>query len=238
MGHAFAIWMQGGSMTGFYFHPFNSCLNSSTYVPGPLLLYAGGAFLGLPLTIVFMLIALKYRSPVMFPFIVTGSYGFLHTGIWMIRAIARPEAATDYTYMIQLGTPGAIIVLAGVVYILFGILSRIFFLPLAGIDLRINYKTRIAIYLLGIIPWYILYGVYNIAFRNSAIIAFVYLVICEAFYALAEAGISLPLQRKVGLFRTIEKKTITNKHFAIIILVILLLYTITTITNSLFMVKI
>lgn len=238
MGHAFAIGIQGGDMTGFYFHPFNGCLNSSTYVPGHLLLYAGGAFLGLPLTIVFMLIALKYRSPVMFPFIVTGSYGFLHTGIWMIKAIARPEIATDYTYMIQLGTPGVIILLTGIVYILFGILSRIFFLPLAGINFRISYHTRIIIYLLGIIPWYILHGIYNIVFRKSVIIAFVYLLIREAFYALAEAGISLPLQRKIGVFRIIEKKTITKKHIVIIILVILILYIITAITNSLFMVKI
>ena len=56
--------------------------------------------------------------------------------------------------------------------------------------------------------------------------------------ALAEAGISLPLQRKIGVFRIIEKKTITKKHIVIIILVILILYIITAITNSLFMVKI
>ena len=224
-------------MTGFYFHPFNSCLNSSTYVPGHLLLYAGGAFLGLPLTIMFMLLAMKYRSPVMFPFIVTGSYGFLHTGIWMIKAIARPGIATDYTNMIQLGTPESIILSIGILYIVFGLLSRILFLPLAGIDFTINYRTRIAVYLLGIIPWFILNGLYNIVFRNSALIALVYLVISEALYALAEAGISLPLQRRIRLFRKIESKTITNKHFAIIILAILILYTIAAITNSLFIIK-
>jgi len=191
-------------MTGFYFHPFNSCLNSSTYVPGHLLLYSGGAFIGLPLTIVFMLIALRYQSPVMFPFIVTGSYGFLHTGIWMIKAIARPEIATDYTYMIELGSPSSLILITGVIYILFGILTRIFFLPLAGIDFKINFRTRIAIYLLGIIPWYILHGLYNIAFSSSALIILVYLVLPESFYALAEASLSLPLQKKIKLFRRIH----------------------------------
>jgi len=237
MGHAFAIWMQGGSMTGFYFHPFNSCLNSSTYVPGHLLLYSGGAFIGLPLTIVFMLIALRYQSPVMFPFIVTGSYGFLHTGIWMIKAIARPEIATDYTYMIELGSPSSLILITGVIYILFGILTRIFFLPLAGIDFKINFRTRIAIYLLGIIPWYILHGLYNIAFSSSALIILVYLVLPESFYALAEASLSLPLQKKIKLFRRIQKKTIKNQHLVIIITAIILLYVLAALTNSVFMVK-
>lgn len=237
MGHAFAIWIQGGNMTGFYFHPFNSCLNSSTYVPGHLLLYAGGAFLGLPITIVFMLIALKFRSPVMFPLIVTGSYGFLHTGIWMIKAITSPETATDYTYMIELGTPGSIIFITGVFYIIFGVLSRIFFLPLAGIDNKIKLGTRISIYLLGIIPWYILHGLYNIAFNNSALIMLVLVVIPELVYALTEAGISLPLQRKTGFFRKIGSKQIKNKHLIIIIIAVLLLYSIAFITNSLFMVK-
>lgn len=224
-------------MTGFYFHPFNSCLNSSTYVPGHLLLYAGGAFLGLPLTIVFMLIALKYRSPVMFPFIVAGSYGFLHTGIWMLKAILSPEIATDYTYMIELGSPGSLMLLTGVVYILFGIVSRIFFLPLAGIDFKITYRTRIAIYLIGIFPWYVLHGLYNIVFSNSALIILVCLILPELFYALAEASISLPLQRKLKFFRRIQKKTIKNQHLVIIITAIILLCILAAITNSVFMVK-
>ena len=102
LGHAVAIWIQGGKMTGFYFHPFNGGLNSSTYVPNHLLLYAGGSFLGLPFTLSFIVLALKYRSPVMFPFIVSGSYGFLSTGIWMIKSMLSPETNTDYTYMIDL----------------------------------------------------------------------------------------------------------------------------------------
>ena len=44
-GHAVAVLVQGGKMTGFYFHPFGACLNFSTYVPNHILLYAGGAFI-------------------------------------------------------------------------------------------------------------------------------------------------------------------------------------------------
>jgi len=127
--------------------------------------------------------------------------------------------------------------LTGVVYILFGILSRIFFLPLAGIDFKINYRTRIAIYFLGIIPWYVLHGLYNIVFKDSVIIILAYLIISEAVYALAEASISLPLQRKLKFFRRIQKKTIKNQHLVIIITAIILLYILAARTNSVFMVK-
>ena len=145
LGHAIAIWIQGGRMTGFYFHPFNGGLNSSTYVENHLLLYAGGAFIGLPLTIIFMFMALRYRSPVMFPFIVTGSCGFLQTGIWMIKSVLNPEIATDYTYMIDLGSSELFMIIVGISFFLFGILSRIFFLPLAGIDSSVVLKNRLLI---------------------------------------------------------------------------------------------
>ena len=224
-------------MTGFYFHPFNGDLNSSTYVPNHLLLYAGGSFLGLPFTLSFIVLALKYRSPVMFPFIVSGSYGFLSTGIWMIKSMLSPETNTDYTYMIDLGFPSSIMITIGVVYFSFGILSRIFFLPLAGIDYKINYRTRLAIYLTGIIPWYILHGLYNIVFNNAAIVVLAYLILTETFFALIESSLSFPLQRKFRFFRIIHRKTPTNQHFVIIIITVLLLYTIAIIVNSLFTIE-
>jgi len=27
LGHAITVWIQGGKVTGFYFHPYNSCYN-------------------------------------------------------------------------------------------------------------------------------------------------------------------------------------------------------------------
>jgi len=236
-GHAFAIWMQGGSMTGFYFHPFNGGLNSSTYVPNHLLLYAGGAFLGLPLTILFMLIALKYKSPIMFPLILTGTYGFFTTGIWMLKSVFLSVNGVDYTYMIDLGTPRFLMLIIGISYISFGIFSRIFFLPLAGINYRINYKKRFAVYIFGITPWFVLHGVFNIIFHNSSVIFIAYLLLAEIFYATVEVLISLPLQRKVKIFKHIPYQKITFNHFITIGVAIILIYAFMIFVNTFFPIK-
>ena len=63
LGHAVAIWLQGGSVPGFYLHPFDSCLTYGTYVPNHILLYAGGAFIGGASTLLFPVLAWKIRRP-------------------------------------------------------------------------------------------------------------------------------------------------------------------------------
>ena len=234
LGHAITVWIQGGTVTGFYFHPFNSCYNSSTYVSNHILLYAGGAFFGLPLTIIFMLLGLKYRSPVMFPLIVTGTYGFFSTGIWMLKSIIYPEITTDYTYMIKLGTPGFLFIITGIIYIAFGLLARIFFLPLAEIDFKANYKSRFVIYIAGILPWYILHGLFNLTINDFPVMSVIYFLIPVIFYITFEAYISLPLQRGFKLFRYIPNQQIKNIHFLTILIAILALYSIMILVNIFF----
>jgi hypothetical protein len=236
-GHAITIWIQGGIMTGFYFHPFDGCLNSSTYVPNHILLYAGGAFFGLPLTIIFMIVALKKKSPVIFPLIVAGTFGFLSSGIWMLRSLSRPDIFTDYSSMVKLGVPEFVMLLAGIIYISFGLLARIFFLPLAGITKETNYPTRFSVYLLGVIPWYLLLGVFNIIFRQYAFVSLVSLLIPVILYTLFEALISLPLQKKVWLFKYMPYRTVTKKHLIVICIGIILLYTVMIGVDILFPIK-
>ena len=236
-GHAISIWVQGGTMTGFYCHPFNGGLNSSTYVPNHILLYAGGAFIGLPLTIIFMFVALRKKSPVMFPFIAVGTFGFLSTGIWMLRSLSRPDIFTDYTSMIKLGVPEIVMLLAGIVYISFGLLARIFFLPLAGITEETKYPIRFSIYLLGVIPWYFLQGLFNIIYKKYAVVSLVPLLIPVTLYTLFEVLISRPLQKKVRLFRSIPFQTVTSKHLIVIVLGIILLYAVMIGVDILFPIK-
>jgi len=238
LGHAISVWIQGGTVTGFYFHPFNSSFNSSTYVPNHLLLYAGGAFFGSPLTILLMLLALKYRSPVMFPLIVTGTYSFFSTGIWMIKSTTAPQIVTDYTYMIEYGTPSFLLVIAGIIYIFFGLITRIFFLPLAGINNETTYKQRFIVYFAGILPWYILQGLFHVIFNKYSALSIIYLILPIIFYVSFEVLISLPLQRGIGLFRYIPVQKIRNYHFLIICVAIFILYLSGIFINILFPLKV
>ncbi len=234
LGHAFAVLIQGGTVTGFYFHPFNGGLNSSTYVPNHILLFSGGAFLGLPVTIIFMFLAYKYKSPIMFPLIMVGSFGFYSTGIWMIKSLFYPEIFTDYSYLIyELGVPAFYMLIGGIIYIFFGFLSGIFFLPLIGIDYKMKYLSRFTVFILAIIPWEILHQVYSIIYNNSSLTSFARLF-PVFFYAIVFAFISLHLQRKIRFFRLIPVKIVKNKHFIIVLIAIIVLYTIMFTINHLF----
>jgi hypothetical protein len=139
--------------------------------------------------------------------------------------------------MIKLGVPGCVMILAGIVYISFGLLARIFFLPLAGITHKTNYPTRFSVYLLGVIPWYLLMGLYNIVFKQAAVISLVSLLIPVAFYTLFEALISLPLQKYVRLFRSIPHQAVTNRHLIFICIGIILLYAVMIGVDILFPIK-
>jgi hypothetical protein len=234
LGHAISIWVQGGTITGFYFHPFDASYNFSTAVGNHMFLYAGGAFIGLPLTIIFMGIALRYRSPFMFPFITAGVYGFISTGVWMIKAVTAPGIATDYTYMVGLGFPAFIFPIIGILYIAFGILARIFFLPLTGIGPETKYGARFTVYLAGIIPWFILHGVYNMVFHGSSILNVASFLAPVIVYTGLEALISLPLQRKVRLFQRIPTQKVKLRHFIITGAGISLVYAAAILVNAFF----
>ena len=237
LGHAIAVLVQGGTVTGFFFHPIKSSFNSSTYVPNHLLLYAGGAFIGLPITIISLILAFRYKSPVFFPFAIACAYGFLNTGKWMVRSAISPEIVTDYTCMVDLGVPGFLMVGAGFIYIFFGALARIFFLPLAGIDYNASIRDRIIFYLAGILPWYLIVGLYNALALNSPATTAVRLIVLYALYLVAEAVVSKLLQKKFRTFRMIPVQKTQLKHIIGIIVAILCLYTAVMLANHFFPLK-
>jgi hypothetical protein len=234
LGHAIAIWVQGGTITGFYFHPFDANYNFSTSVPIHLLLYAGGAFIGLPLTIIFMGIATKYRSPLMFPLITAGSYGFIITGAWMIKAVTAPGVATDYTYMVGLGFPAFVFPIIGIIYVAFGMLARIFFLPLAGVGSRVNYGARFTVYMAGIIPWFVLHGIYIMMAHGHTVLNVVFFLAPIVIYTGLEALLSLPLQRKVRLFQRLPTQKVKLSHLFITGAGIAVVYAAAILVNTFF----
>jgi len=159
LGHAISIWIQGGKVTGFYFHPFNACLNFSTYVPNHILLYAGGAFIGGASTIIFPVLAWKFRSPLMVPLVMACSAGFISTSKWMLIA-PFSNAFSDYSSMISLGVPAGLILLAGILYLIIGVLTLILYLPLLGIDDKTSMMRRLLIFELGILPYQLFSCIY------------------------------------------------------------------------------
>jgi hypothetical protein len=139
--------------------------------------------------------------------------------------------------MIKLGVPEIVMLLAGIIYVSFGLLARIFFLPLAGITHETKYPTRFSVYLLGVIPWYLLAGLFNIVYKHSAFVSLVSLLIPVTLYTLFEALISLPLQKKMRLFKYIPYQTVTKEHLIVVGIGIIVLYAVMIGVDLLFPIK-
>lgn len=208
-GHAAAVWMQGGKMTGFYFHPFEACLNFSTYVPNHILLYAGGAFIGGASTIVFALLAWKYRTPFMVPFVTACSAGLTTTSRWMLTA-PFGNVATDYTYMANLGFPMALIIAAGIVFLAVGVFVRILYLPLLGITYDTGIPRRIAIYELGLLPYSIVNMVY--VWNGERTLLNIAFIVVSAVLLAIEAVLSKWLSARFSLFKRIAPVRVRQSH--------------------------
>jgi hypothetical protein len=210
-GHAAAVWMQGGKMTGFYFHPFEACLNFSTYVPNHILLYAGGAFIGGASTIVFAFLAWKFRTPFMVPFVTACSAGLTTTSRWMLMA-PFGRATTDYTSMVDLGFPVALIIVAGVVFLVVGVSVRILYLPLLGVTYETGIPRRIAIYELGLLPYSIVNVVYVWLTRGGRPLLNVAFLIVMAVLIAVEAVLSKWLPSRLPFFKKIGPVRIRPSH--------------------------
>ena len=159
LGHSVTVSLQGGKATGYFFHPFEACLNFSTSVPNHILLYAGGAFIGGAATILFLILAWRFRTPFMMPFIITCTAGLTLSARWMLTAPIS-KTFTDYSSMIELGFPTALILLAGLIYLILGAGAFILYLPLAGVTHESSFIRRVLIFTLGFLPYHMAACVY------------------------------------------------------------------------------
>lgn len=230
-GHAATIWLQGGRMTGFYFHPYDACFNFSTAVPNHILLYAGGAYIGGLSTIIFAVLAWRFRTPLMLPFAAACSAGLTTTARWMLTT-PFSDVFTDYSSMVTLGVPIAFIVLSGVLFLIIGVAVRILYLPLVGISQETGISRRLLIYLVGILPYYIGGCVYHNITKGSSFLAMAPSFGITAVFLSIEAILSKLLSQWSAFFRTIKPARVRTSHvvaawlgFAILVTVMLLVST-------------
>ncbi len=210
-GHAVAIWVQGGKVTGFYFHPFDSCLNFSTYVPDHVLLYAGGAFFGGAATIIFPVLAWKYRTPYMMPLVMACAAGFITTARWMLIA-PFSEVFTDYMSMIELGTPKFLILISGVISLIVGLMVLIYYLPLSGVRRRMSAGRYVLLFELGILPFHITASFYMLLLKEGRPLLLLAGIAQRALFVALFALVAKWLPARFPIFTTISATKIRIYH--------------------------
>jgi hypothetical protein len=231
-GHAVAIWLQGGRMTGFYFHPYDACLNFSTAVPNHILLYAGGAYIGGLSTIIFAVLAWRFRTPFILPFVAACAAGLTTTARWMLIT-PFSDVFTDYSSMVALGVPVTFIILSGVIFLIIGVVVRILYLPLVGVLYDTSIGHRLLIYLLGILPYYIGGCAYHNITKGSSFLAMAPSLGIVAVFLSIETICSKLIPQWIPFFKTIKPARVRTAHivaawFGFIILLAVMVFVSTT----------
>jgi hypothetical protein len=211
-GHSVAVLVQGGEVTGYRFHPFDGCLNFSTYVPDHVLLYAGGAFIGGAATILFPVLAWKRRTPGVMPLVLACAAGLVTTAHWMLRA-PWSDVFTDYTAMIELGVPWPVFLGTGTLYLAIGVAVLVLYLPLLGMAHDAGLGRRLALFELGILPYHLAAVAHGWVRAGGPARFPVPLVVTAAFLALW-ALLSRRLQARWPFFRSVAPARLRPAHVA------------------------
>jgi hypothetical protein len=215
LGHGVAVWVQGGTITGFHLHPFESCYAYSTYVPDHILLYAGGALFGGLSTLAFPVVAWHWRTPYAAALVTACAAGLGETAFHMLTDHAT-GAATDYTYLVGLGVPVGLILLAGTAFLVLSVLVRILFLPLLGVSYEMGIPGRLLVFEFGILPYGIAAGAYAIMAQDAHPISILAGLIVMAVVLALEAILSWFLPGWWGLLRRIEPVQVRPRHLLVV----------------------
>jgi hypothetical protein len=210
LGHAVAIWLQGGAMTGFFFHPFDACYNYSTSVPNHTLLYAGGALFGGTATLLFPILAARWRTAFMAPLVAACMAGLVTTSRWMIL-VSRSTADTDYSRLVELGVPAGLIIGVGIVFLLLGVSVFVVFLPLFGISPQAAFGRRLLVLELGIVPYFVATKLYFMIAKGASPVILASLITPAVFFALV-AVLSWWFSGSFGNPLGVDAVTIERKH--------------------------
>ncbi|MBN2346964.1 MAG: hypothetical protein JXO51_11305 [Candidatus Aminicenantes bacterium] len=96
------------------------------------------------------------------------------------------------------------------------------------------FGARFAVYMAGVLPWFVLHGTYNMAAHGHTPLNLMLLIAPVVVYASLEALVSLPLQRKVRLFRRLPIQQVKLRHFLVTGAGIVLVYVAALLVNRFF----
>ena len=93
-----------------------------------------------------------------------------------------------------------------------GVCVRISYLPLFGVFVEMSIQKRLFIYTLGILPYYVLIGIYHMIVQMSSPIILFRILILPSLTLIIEAVLSKLLSQKYHFFRKIAVAEFKYDH--------------------------
>lgn len=167
LGHAAAVWMCGGSVTGLSLHPFSwSTIRYS--VPTTLGIAAAGPGFAAMIGLLGLAIVRRWRSPWAVPFLVTSICTLVVNAAYLlVDGVLR--AGGDATDLRTLGLPLPILAAAGGILLGLGAVAALSLLPRLGLDADDGFGRRFFVLGAGIGSYLLAMFLYHAIFNAKEI---------------------------------------------------------------------
>jgi hypothetical protein len=209
LGHAVALWVQGGEVSRITLHPFSWSVTyyADTRGANPAVLTWSGAVLGSIFSLLIGGLAFQIKHSLMLPFVLTAAAGLAKNGgYFLVDSLILTGG--DASSLIARGTHPAVTVAFSVVLLLGGILLFFLLIPLLGLNTEDGIRARLAIMLGGVSPYACLLVLHNLFYEPDQIVQYSVYAALIVGLAVVMAVVSYHL-RWLPLFNRIETSTCT-----------------------------
>ncbi len=162
LGHAFTVWMTGGTVTGFSLHPFSWSYTYYRSPPSyPLLTAWGGVLFSSAVALLLLPLIRPWRSAWTIPLAFTALCVLVVNGLYLtVDSLLLPGG--DATVIIRHGTPWLFVLATGIALTLVGLVVALLILPRIGLTPDDTLVSRIVVLQAGVGPYLIAMLVYQV----------------------------------------------------------------------------
>ena len=155
--HTLAAILTGGHSSGIVIDPFNWSYSQSSSIRHPVIHTAAGALGSSFIALLLFILLIRWPKPVFLPLLLVGPIALLNNGHYWAADIIFGMGYDAYR-LSQNGISAWLLLLAGIVQCLIGIILAIYLMRVIGLTNE-RFKNRLIVFAIGIIP-YALAGVF------------------------------------------------------------------------------
>jgi hypothetical protein len=169
LGHATAVFIDGGQIQEFVLNPFSWSWNLGGGVQNILFTAWGGVTIGLAYTIMPLLFVrlVKNKSMKLVIKLLAG-LGFLINGIYLIFGVFY--SVGDGAELISLGVSSNLLIVLAVVYILFALIIWSEAQGNLGVDSQEAFSRRLLVMITGVAPYMAMIVLYNYLYNSEQLL--------------------------------------------------------------------
>lgn len=164
--HLIPAYFTGGRCGGIYINPFSWSYSSSSS-PYPLLTISAGPFGSAVIGLILFFLIYRWYRAFLLPFFMAGPISLLYNSGYLLIDILM-QSGGDACSLVEKGVPQVLVIIAAMVLLVAGLWVSLLFINKTGL-LAADFKGRLMILSLGIVPYLAAIVAWNYFYNRSEI---------------------------------------------------------------------